>query len=233
MSRSCRAAPRKSGWHGVASLSTIGSRLPARIPPRLPPREFNAHPFHWQRRRVVFIRRLLARRREHSFAHRCSHAEHRRHCQGTPVGNASIRASDPTVKHIHNERINTETQQRQLDPIAIAAMNRDHLAATGPELSLERRLSSFEPAYRMHSAMLAERPVERDGGDAAALRPRRSVYGELWSRKEPELCLAKTIQNRSSNRPHRNWELEAARGVFLDGLVPLVSDRGITSTGRI
>lgn len=73
------------------------------------------------------------------------------HCQGTPIGNASLPSASAQVKHIHNSRLNSKQQRRQLD--LIAAMNRDHLEKTGSDQALEGRLNSFELAYRMQSAM--------------------------------------------------------------------------------
>ena len=51
------------------------------------------------------------------------------HCQGTPIGNASLAASNATVKHIRNGRISSAAQRRQLD--LIREMNKDHLEITG------------------------------------------------------------------------------------------------------
>lgn len=73
------------------------------------------------------------------------------HCQGTPIGNASLASSAAQVKHIRNPRLTPEQQRRQLD--LIAAMNRDHLSQAGHDQALEGRLSSFELAYRMQSTM--------------------------------------------------------------------------------
>jgi hypothetical protein len=73
------------------------------------------------------------------------------HCQGTPIGNASLASSAARVKHIQNARINSEQQRKQLD--LIAAMNREHLTVTGSDQALEGRLNSFELAYRMQSTM--------------------------------------------------------------------------------
>jgi len=73
------------------------------------------------------------------------------HCQGTPIGNASLAAASAKVKHIRNSRIDPETQRRQLE--LITAMNQDHLDAVGRNQALEGRLNSFELAYRMQSAM--------------------------------------------------------------------------------
>jgi hypothetical protein len=73
------------------------------------------------------------------------------HCQGTPIGNASLAAVNATVKHIRNDRISSSAQRRQLD--LIREMNRDHLEITGRDQALEGRLNSFELAFRMQSAM--------------------------------------------------------------------------------
>jgi hypothetical protein len=55
------------------------------------------------------------------------------------------------VKHIRNDRIDRESQRRQLD--FIASLNRRHLAESGGDSMLEGRLNSFELAFRMQSAM--------------------------------------------------------------------------------
>ncbi|MDV6030162.1 MAG: DUF1501 domain-containing protein [Phycisphaera sp. RhM] len=73
------------------------------------------------------------------------------HCQGTPIGNASLPATAAKVKHIRNDRIAPDLQRRQLD--LIASMNREHLAVAGRDQALEGRLNSFELAYRMQTAM--------------------------------------------------------------------------------
>ena len=73
------------------------------------------------------------------------------HCQGTPIGNASLNADAAKVRHIRNPRIDLQTQRRQLD--LIAEMNREHLDRSGANAALEGRLNSFELAYRMQSAM--------------------------------------------------------------------------------
>ncbi|QDV85118.1 DUF1501 domain-containing protein [Planctomycetes bacterium TBK1r] len=73
------------------------------------------------------------------------------HCQGTPIGNASLPATAAKVKHIRNDRIAPDLQRRQLD--LIASMNREHLEMAGRAQALEGRLNSFELAYRMQTAM--------------------------------------------------------------------------------
>jgi hypothetical protein len=71
--------------------------------------------------------------------------------QGTPIGNASVPADQARVKYIANSRWPREIQRLQLD--RLAAMNREHLAHSGPEPSLEARINSFELAFRMQSEL--------------------------------------------------------------------------------
>lgn len=91
------------------------------------------------------------------------------HCQGTPIGNASLRAADAKVSHIRNSRIERTAQRRQLD--LLAAMNRDHLRVNGSETALLGRLNSFELAYRMQTAMPDAQNVS---GESAATK---RLYG--------------------------------------------------------
>ena len=84
------------------------------------------------------------------------------HCQGTPIGNASLASSAARVKHIRNSRLTTEQQRKQLD--LISAMNRDHLETTGPDQALTGRLSSFELAYRMQSTMPEVQDLSKETG---------------------------------------------------------------------
>ena len=70
-------------------------------------------------------------------------------CQGVPLGVASQPSSEAQVKYIHNARWPREVQRMQLD--MLAKVNRDHLASTGPNSSLEARINSFELAFRMQS----------------------------------------------------------------------------------
>jgi hypothetical protein len=73
-------------------------------------------------------------------------------CQGMQLGNASEPSSRATVKYIRNARnAPAGIQRRQLD--ALAEMNREHLARTGPDAALEGRIGSFELAFRMQSEM--------------------------------------------------------------------------------
>jgi len=71
--------------------------------------------------------------------------------QGTPLGNAAVPADQARVRYIQNPRVPKTVQRMQLD--ALAQMNREHLAETGPNLALEGRLNSFELAFRMQTEM--------------------------------------------------------------------------------
>jgi hypothetical protein len=91
------------------------------------------------------------------------------HCQGTPIGNASIPSDRALVGHIRNSRLTFEQQRRQLD--LIEAMNRDHLDWAGAHAALEGRINSFELAFRMQSAM----PEAQDIGSETEVTQR--LYG--------------------------------------------------------
>lgn len=73
------------------------------------------------------------------------------HCQGTPIGNASLPAVSAEVKHIRNQQLDLNTQRRQID--FIESLNRDHLEKVGDNPSLLGRLNSFELAFQMQASM--------------------------------------------------------------------------------
>ncbi len=83
--------------------------------------------------------------------------------QGTPLGNASVPSDKARVKYISNPQLPREIQRLQLD--RLAAMNREHMANSGPEPSLEARINSFELAFRMQSEVPK---VEDLSGESAA-----------------------------------------------------------------
>jgi uncharacterized protein DUF1501 len=70
--------------------------------------------------------------------------------QGTPIGNASIRAKDAQIKFIRNPETPTDLQQLQLR--MLKKMNERHLQPLGPDPQLEGRINSFELAFRMQAA---------------------------------------------------------------------------------
>ena len=89
--------------------------------------------------------------------------------QGTPLGNASIPADRARVRYIANDRLPPAVQRKQLD--RLAEMNRQHLAESGPDLSLEGRINSFELAFRMQTEMPR---IEDLSGESPATR---RLYG--------------------------------------------------------
>jgi hypothetical protein len=84
------------------------------------------------------------------------------HCQGTPIGNASLQAAKAKVKHIRNDRVSSSVQERQL--ALLKAMNSEHLDAVGRDQALEGRLNSFELAFRMQSAMPEAQDLTAESG---------------------------------------------------------------------
>jgi hypothetical protein len=71
--------------------------------------------------------------------------------QGTPIGNASVPSDKAKVRYISNPSHSTALQRRELE--RLITMNREHQSTSGPEPSLEARISSFELAFRMQTAM--------------------------------------------------------------------------------
>ena len=82
---------------------------------------------------------------------------------GTPLGNASVPSDQAKVKFIKNSQLSRDIQRLQLN--RLNAMNREHLAQTGPEASLEARINSFELAFRMQTEFPK---VEDLSGESAA-----------------------------------------------------------------
>jgi Protein of unknown function (DUF1501) len=67
--------------------------------------------------------------------------------QGTPLGNASIKAKDATVQFLRREGAERGVQRRQLD--LMAEINREHADARAEDAVLRSRIASFELAFRM------------------------------------------------------------------------------------
>lgn len=80
------------------------------------------------------------------------------HCQGTPIGNASISAEEAVVRHMNNRNVPREIQRMQLD--ALLEINRNHIKTAGPNAALEGRIQSFELAFRMQMEMPEAQNVE-------------------------------------------------------------------------
>ncbi|MGL4462681.1 MAG: DUF1501 domain-containing protein [Planctomycetia bacterium] len=71
--------------------------------------------------------------------------------QGTPIGDASVPSDKAKVRYISNSKLSRPLQQLQLQ--RLMEMNREHLAATGPQTALETRINSFELAFRMQTEL--------------------------------------------------------------------------------
>jgi hypothetical protein len=71
--------------------------------------------------------------------------------QGTPLGNASVPAREAAIRHLSSPEAGTPygaaLQRRQLD--LLATIDREHLAARGPDAQLEARIEAYELAFRM------------------------------------------------------------------------------------
>lgn len=91
------------------------------------------------------------------------------HCQGTPIGNASVAAAQAKVKHIRNDRIDSVLQRRQLD--LMRTMNESHLHSVASDQALEGRMNSFELAFRMQG----ELPLVQDLSSETAAT--KKLYG--------------------------------------------------------
>ena len=70
--------------------------------------------------------------------------------QGTPLGNASLPATEARLKYANNERLPANLQRQQLD--LLHTLNRRHLETAGPLDELTARMNSFELAFRMQAA---------------------------------------------------------------------------------
>jgi hypothetical protein len=75
--------------------------------------------------------------------------------QGTPVGNSGMPFKSAAVRDIQPAAA-PDLQRMQLD--LLQQMNRDHLAASGPDAALEGRINAYELAFRMQ----AEAPAVMD-----------------------------------------------------------------------
>lgn len=71
------------------------------------------------------------------------------YAQGTPIGNAAIRAKNAKISHIDNPELKSDLQRMQLD--LLQGLNREQLAHFGHDPDLEGRIESFELAYRMQT----------------------------------------------------------------------------------
>jgi hypothetical protein len=79
---------------------------------------------------------------------------------GTPLGNASVPATQAQVKYLQNAAVDRSLQRQELD--LLAEINREHLQASGPDQALEGRIDSFELAFRMQSVFPEAEDLARE-----------------------------------------------------------------------
>ena len=80
--------------------------------------------------------------------------------QGTPIGNAALRAADARIEHLTPSPEVADVQRLQLD--LLEQLNQAHLDQRGTDNALESRLRSVELAYRMQREAPQVLDVERE-----------------------------------------------------------------------
>lgn len=70
--------------------------------------------------------------------------------QGTPIGHAGVPADQARIPFVDNPE--AVPAQQQLELALLREINQAHLAAVGPDSTLEARIASFELAFRMQTA---------------------------------------------------------------------------------
>ncbi len=99
--------------------------------------------------------------------------------QGTPIGNASVPSEQARIPFIENPEAVPE--QQQLELALLREINHEHLAAAGPDSTLEARIASFELAFRMQAAAPELQDVSEETEATARLygldRPETRNFG--------------------------------------------------------
>jgi len=113
------------------------------------------------------------------------------HCQGTPLGNASVPADQAVVRHIRSKTLTADLQRAQLD--LVSQMNHSHLDDTGANAALEARINSFELAFRMQSTL----PDLQDiSGESEATRKLYGLDDSLTSNFGRQCLMARRFAER-------------------------------------
>ncbi len=97
-------------------------------------------------------------------------------CQGTPLGNASVKAKAASVQHLSRPDMARDLQRQQLD--LIAALNDPHAQERQEDAALRSRMASFELAFRMQMEASSVLAVESESEAS------RRAYGLLDPRTE-------------------------------------------------
>jgi hypothetical protein len=93
-------------------------------------------------------------------------------CQGTPIGTASVPADQAKIPFIENHDAPPGTNARDLQRLElelIQEMNRERLAAAGPDAALEGRINSFELAFRMQTAAPELQSIDDESAETLKL----------------------------------------------------------------
>ena len=87
--------------------------------------------------------------------------------QGTPIGVEGLAAREATVRHLQNDRVPAERQQRQLD--LLRSLDEEHAAARPPDDRLDGVIRSFELAFRMQSQAPSVLDLSRESEETLKL----------------------------------------------------------------
>jgi Uncharacterized protein conserved in bacteria len=90
------------------------------------------------------------------------------YAQGTPIGNAAIKAKEAKISHLESD-LPAEIQRAQLD--LLATMDREQQLHWGVDPQLESRIASFELAFRMQREAPALMDISRES------KATRDLYG--------------------------------------------------------
>ncbi|MEQ1631364.1 MAG: DUF1501 domain-containing protein, partial [Planctomycetota bacterium] len=96
--------------------------------------------------------------------------------QGTPLGNASQKAKESSVKFLRRDDMPRDVQRRQLD--LLRTLNEEHASTREEDTVLRSRIASFELAFRMQ--LEASRVLDVETEDEAT----KSLYGMSDPRTE-------------------------------------------------
>ncbi len=89
--------------------------------------------------------------------------------QGTPLGSTGVPAREAKVRYLDSSETPRSVQRLQLD--ALRQVNQEHQRRGGPNSALERRIESFELAFRMQTKMPE---IQSITGESSATR---KLYG--------------------------------------------------------
>ena len=158
---------------------------------------------------------------------------------GTPIGSVGIAARDAKIPFIANPETPRDIQRMELD--YLQTMNREQLAATGPDQALEGRIESFELAFRMQSEAPGLQDISKESAATLKLygidNPATEDFGRqcLMARRfvrsrravragEPHVqvgsafgSVARSCAKCARSRPADRWTLTGFEGAWIAG----------------